>query len=53
MPEQEADFKKMYYMLFRGILSAIDAMEELNFGQAKDILKKVQQETEEIYMGEE
>lgn len=53
MLEQEADYKKMYFLLFQGILAALDAMEEQNFGQARDILKKVQQETEEIYMGEE
>ena len=53
MQEYEADFEKMYFALFQRILSALDAMEEQNFGQAKDILKKAQQETEEMYMGEE
>lgn len=49
----DADYKKMYLTLFNAMLSAIKAIEEQNYGQTIEILKKGQQEAEEIYMGTE
>ena len=50
------DYKKMYFKLFNAITDAIDAIcvmrmnREENYENAIDILVKVQQETEEMYM---
>lgn len=47
---QGPNFEKMYYSLFNGITSAIKAMESQNFGQAVELLKNAQRETEEMYI---
>ena len=44
------DYQKMYYYLFSAITSAIEAMDELNIGQAKQMLILAQQKTEDIYI---
>ena len=47
------DYIKLYFHLFNAVT---DAIEEITTGDvltARDILIKAQQETEEIYMGEE
>ena len=47
------NYKKLYFHLFNAVT---DAIEEITTGDvltARDILIKAQQETEEIYMGEE
>ena len=41
------DYKELYFLLFAASADAVDAMEQLNFGQAKDILIRVQQKAEE------
>lgn len=46
----EADYKKMYFTLFQAITSALKAMEQQNFGTAKDLLIQGHQQAEEIYL---
>ena len=47
-------YKKMYLTLFQAISSALKAMEEQNFGMAKDFLLQGHRDAEEIFMdGEE
>lgn len=53
MEEYEVIYKKMYLTLFQGITSALDEMEQQNYGQAKDILIAGQQKAEELYIEEE
>lgn len=45
------DYQKMYIVLFNRVTDAILALEELNYGAAKEILVSGQRETEELYMG--
>ena len=44
------DYEKMYHHLFNAITDAIEKIEELDIGTAKQKLMTAQQETEEIYM---
>ena len=46
------DYKSMYLHLFNHVSDAIAALEQQNFGQAKEILISAQQETEELYISE-
>lgn len=47
-------YKKMYLKLFNAVTDALEAMEWRNYGQAEDLLKRGQQEAEELYLaGEE
>ncbi len=50
MEEYEVIYKKMYLSLFQSVTTALEVMEEQNYGQAKDILKEGQQKAEELYM---
>lgn len=43
------DYKKLYLLLFHGISSSLQAMEDLNFGQARRILQQAQREAEAQY----
>ena len=45
-----ADYEKMYYHLFNAITDALENMEELDLGLAKQKLQMAQRETEEMYM---
>ena len=47
------DFRKAYFSLYAAMADAIDAMEQQNYGIAKDILIKTQQKWEESYMEQE
>ena len=47
------DFRKAYFSLYAAMADAIDAMEQQNYGIAKDILIKTQQTWEETYMEQE
>ena len=49
MEEQEL-YQRMYYHLFNAITDALAQMEQQNYGMALKRLKRVQQETEEMYM---
>lgn len=48
-----ADYEKLYKVLFNAITHAIKDMDDYNFGLAKERLINIQQEAEEIYIGEE
>ena len=45
-----ADYKKPYLILFDGITDALDAMEQMNFGKARDRLEDAQRDAEEAYI---
>ena len=47
------DYPKMYTTLFNAITDALEQMEKLNYGSAKDLLITAQQQAEEIYMSAE
>ena len=44
------DYQKMYTTLFNAMTDAIENIEELNYGTAKEILIQAQQKTEELYI---
>ncbi len=44
------NYEKMYHYLFNAITDAIDKLEEMDFGTAKQKLISAQQETEEMYI---
>ena len=44
---------ELYHILFNAITDALEAMEKLNFGEAKRILMAAQQKTEEAYLSRE
>ncbi len=44
------DYRQMYFTLFSAICEALEAIDETNYGQAKQILMHAQQEAEEIYI---
>ena len=47
------DYQKLYAKLFNAATDALAALEQLNVGQAKELLRSAQQEMEELYMSEE
>ena len=47
------EHEKPYTTLFNAVTDALDALDRLNFGQAKEILEAGQQRAEEIYIGED
>ena len=44
------NYKKMYLLLFNAITDALEKLEELDFGTAKQNLIAAQQGTEEMYI---
>ena len=44
------EYKKPYLILFGKLADAIEAIEKCNFGQAKEILIKAQNDAEEEYI---
>ncbi len=48
MPEYE----KMYLKLFNAVTDALSALEKENFGIAAELLRKGQEDCEELYMTE-
>ena len=46
------DYKTMYLRLFNRVSDAVNALEAMNPGQAKEILIHAQQESEELYMND-
>ena len=46
------DAEKRYYLLFNRITDALAELEELNIGEAKNILIQAQQDAEEAYLKE-
>ena len=48
-----ADYQKMYLTLFHAMTDAVESMQQFNFGAAREILIRAEQEAEEIYMDTE
>ena len=46
-------YKNLYFHLFNQITNALEAMEKQNYGEARDILIRAQQEAEERYLNAE
>ena len=44
------DYKKEYHIVFNAMTDALEEMEKLNFGAAKEILKQAQIDAEEAYL---
>lgn len=44
------DYKKLYFQLFHAYANAVEAIERQDFGKARDILIRAQQEAEELYL---
>ena len=47
------DFESLYLFLFNRITDALGEIKEQNYGKAREILLKAQEEAEERYMKEE
>ena len=47
------DYQKMYTTLFNAMTDAIENIEKLNFGEARELLIQAQQKTEELYIDAE
>ena len=45
-----ADYQKLYAKLFNAATDALDALEELNVGGVKDILRQARIDAEETYL---
>ena len=43
-------YEKMYYKLFNAVTTALEQMENGNFADARKVLIKSQQDTEEMYI---
>ena len=46
------DYQTMYLHLFNAVTDAIESIEQQNYGTAKELLIKAQQDTEELYISE-
>ena len=47
------DYQKLYALLFNACTDAVEAMERMDFGTAKDLLIAAQQQAEEQYIAAE
>lgn len=47
------DFEELYFQLFAATADAVDAIERMDFGAAREILITAQQKCEETYISEE
>lgn len=47
------DYQKLYTKRFNSITDALEELERLNVGAAKDLLRRAQQEAEEQYLDSE
>ena len=45
-------YKELYHKLFAAAADTLDALNDMNIGQAKEILLKAQLEAEEVHMEE-
>ena len=45
-----AEYQKLYAKLFNAATDALDALEELNVGRVKDILRQARIDAEETYL---
>ena len=48
MPEYE----KLYHLLFNAITDALEEIENQNYGEAAELLRKAQSDAEEVYIGD-
>lgn len=48
-----ADYQKMYYELFNELTQVMESIDNMNYGQAKEIINYAQQRAEEIFISEE
>ncbi|MEA4955937.1 MAG: hypothetical protein VB096_10590 [Pseudoflavonifractor sp.] len=46
-------YRKLYFTLFNSLTDALEALEIKNYGRAKEILQKAQQNAEEQYLEQE
>lgn len=46
-------YRKMYYLLFNAITTAIEEIRKRNYGNAEKLLIQAQQETEELFLSDE
>lgn len=44
------NYKKMYFKLFNSLTDAIEEFKKHNYGNAEEILRKAQRETEQDYI---
>ena len=51
MDNNKSCYEKMYFFLFNKVSDALSALGNYNYGEAADILKSAQQETENVFMG--
>ena len=47
------DFEKLYFQLFAAMADAMEAIERMDFGTAREVLIRAQQKCEEAYIAEE
>jgi len=47
------DYQKPYTLLFNAVTDALEALARQNFGQAREILIRAQQEAEEAYLSQD
>lgn len=47
-----ADYQKLYTLMFNAVTDALEKLEVLDIGTAKELLKQAQLEAEEQYMCE-
>ncbi len=46
------DYQKLYFQLFAAMADAVEAIDAANYGTAKELLIRAQQEAEEQYIGD-
>ena len=46
------DYQKLYTLLFNAVTDAVEELEKMNLGRAKELLISAQQQAEERYMEE-
>ena len=46
-------YRKMYYLLFNAITTAIEEIKNRNYGNAENILIQAQQDAEELYLSDQ
>ena len=46
-------YRKMYYLLFNAITTAIEEIKNRNYGKAENILIQAQQDAEELYLSDQ
>ena len=46
------DYEKLYHLLFNAITDALEEIENQNYGEAAELLRKAQSDAEEVYIGD-